>query len=269
LKRLLGCGEGDAVVVVWGPEGDTLTAAEEIRLRYVAALDGVPNETRQPFSDGSTDFERILPGPDRMYPDTDTPPLPIADETLASIREALPETPWNRSRRYGLLGLGSGPADRLAAGPWAPLFDAVDPPSGATARRLAAALEKRIPFHRRRGMDVMPQPGRLAPLVEEIGAGRIRLEAMEAGMDALLESDGPVADALAGFRRDDADDGELTRVVSEMAGDAAALMGKSRETAVRWAMGRVMPRFLGKLDPAEVRGRVLEALAPVLAGARS
>ena len=36
----------------------------------------MPFETRQPFEDGHTDFERILPGPDRMYPDTDSPPTP-------------------------------------------------------------------------------------------------------------------------------------------------------------------------------------------------
>ncbi|RLB51264.1 MAG: Glu-tRNA(Gln) amidotransferase GatDE subunit E, partial [Deltaproteobacteria bacterium] len=68
VKRHLHCGPTDAVVVVWGPHQDTLTAVEEIRLRYVDAIDGVPNETRQPYEDGTTDFERILPGPDRMYP---------------------------------------------------------------------------------------------------------------------------------------------------------------------------------------------------------
>ena len=59
-----------------GPRRTRVTAVDEIRLRYVDATDGVPNETRQPFPDGSTDFERILPGPDRMYPDTDSPPTP-------------------------------------------------------------------------------------------------------------------------------------------------------------------------------------------------
>ena len=73
VRARLHCNPEDAVVVVWGPEEDTVTAADEIRLRYVDAIDGIPNETRQPFADGSTDFERILPGPDRMYPDTDSP----------------------------------------------------------------------------------------------------------------------------------------------------------------------------------------------------
>ena len=32
---------GDALVIVWGAERDTVTAAEEVRLRYVDAVDGV------------------------------------------------------------------------------------------------------------------------------------------------------------------------------------------------------------------------------------
>ena len=54
------------------------------------ALVGVPNETRKAFPDGTTMFERVLPGPDRMYPDTDSAPIPIDDEDIDSIRKRLP-----------------------------------------------------------------------------------------------------------------------------------------------------------------------------------
>ncbi len=54
------------------------------------ALDGVPHETRQPLPDGTTDFERILPGPDRMYPDTDSAPIPVpAPVTSATFPSSL------------------------------------------------------------------------------------------------------------------------------------------------------------------------------------
>ena len=48
MRAQMHCNPEDGVVVVWGPEEDTLTAAEEVRLRYVDAIDGIPNETRQP-----------------------------------------------------------------------------------------------------------------------------------------------------------------------------------------------------------------------------
>jgi glutamyl-tRNA(Gln) amidotransferase subunit E len=54
------------------------------------AFDGVPNETRKSFEDGSTVFERVLPGADRMYPDTDTPPKPLEEKQIEDIRKTLP-----------------------------------------------------------------------------------------------------------------------------------------------------------------------------------
>jgi len=105
LRKRLRCTAQDAVVVVWGPDEDTLSAVEEIRLRYVDAVAGIPPETRQPFADGSTDFERILPGPDRMYPDTDSPPTRIMRERVDGLRVALPAPTWVREATYQEAGL--------------------------------------------------------------------------------------------------------------------------------------------------------------------
>lgn len=54
------------------------------------AFDGVPNETRKSLPNGTTLFERVLPGPDRMYPDTDSAPFPIEDAEIEEIRKGLP-----------------------------------------------------------------------------------------------------------------------------------------------------------------------------------
>ncbi len=105
LKNRVGCKPKDALVVIWGIEQDTVCAAEEIRLRYIDATQGVPNETRQPFRDGSTHFERILPGPDRMYPDTDSPPTMVTGERTSRLKAKLPEPPWVREELYAEAGV--------------------------------------------------------------------------------------------------------------------------------------------------------------------
>ena len=87
------------------PDADTRTAAEEISTRYQDAVDGVPNETRQPFADGHTDFERILPGPDRMYPDTDSPPTRVMRDRVSKLHRGLPPFPWEREARYSAVGV--------------------------------------------------------------------------------------------------------------------------------------------------------------------
>jgi glutamyl-tRNA(Gln) amidotransferase subunit E len=55
------------------------------------AFQGVPNETRKALQDGTTLFERVLPGPDRMYPDTDSAPIAITDQQIQSVRKILPD----------------------------------------------------------------------------------------------------------------------------------------------------------------------------------
>ena len=90
LRKLLEANENDAQLVLWGPQEDIQTALETVEERCMMAFEGVPGETRKSFKDGTTIFERVLPGADRMYPDTDSAPIPLADEYINSLGENLP-----------------------------------------------------------------------------------------------------------------------------------------------------------------------------------
>jgi len=154
LRSALGCGGTDGLVVVWGAEQDTLTAAEEIRLRYVDATNGIPNETRQPFEDGATDFERILPGPDRMYPDTDSPPQRITRERVESLHAPLPEPPWIREVRYTEAGVPTTLIHYLIRRGGARLVDSVVARGSADVRRACFFFGEQLKGLRRAGVDV-------------------------------------------------------------------------------------------------------------------
>ncbi len=86
----LGASAKDAQVIVWGPSEDVTTAIETIEERCLMAIQGVPNETRKALASGDTIFERVLPGPDRMYPDTDSAPIAIREELIEERRQGLP-----------------------------------------------------------------------------------------------------------------------------------------------------------------------------------
>ena len=79
----------DAMLVFWGPNADVKTAIETIEERCTMAFEGVPPETRKGFEDGTTIFERVLPGADRMYPDTDSAPVAIEQKHIDTIRQRL------------------------------------------------------------------------------------------------------------------------------------------------------------------------------------
>ena len=125
IKKLCRTGENDAVIVVWGDEQDVERGASEIEIRAREALEGVPNETRQALPDGTNGFERILPGPDRMYPDTDLPPLAITEERIERIQATLPEPPWAREARYAEMELRPDIARRMSIAPERNLFDRI------------------------------------------------------------------------------------------------------------------------------------------------
>jgi glutamyl-tRNA(Gln) amidotransferase subunit E len=115
--------DDDVVVVVWGNEEDSKMGISEIALRAKEAAIGVPDETRQALADGTNGFERILPGPNRMYPDTDLPPLAITDERIERIRSALSELPWDRQKRYEEMGLDPETARRMSISKRRDAFD--------------------------------------------------------------------------------------------------------------------------------------------------
>lgn len=90
IAQAFNANENDAQLIFWGPEEDVATALETIEERCLMAFDGIPGETRKSFPDGTTIFERVLPGADRMYPDTDSAPISLSDQYIEQLRGELP-----------------------------------------------------------------------------------------------------------------------------------------------------------------------------------
>ncbi len=105
IRKYIGADANDSMVIVWGDEQDTQTATNEIQIRAKEATIGIPSETRQSFKDGTNGFERILPGPERMYPDTDLPPKIIADERKERIKKTLPIRIWDLEKYFASLDI--------------------------------------------------------------------------------------------------------------------------------------------------------------------
>jgi glutamyl-tRNA(Gln) amidotransferase subunit E len=96
----------DAVVVVVGPERRAMHALKKIVERAKIALEGVPQETRRLLPNGNTEFLRVIHGKERIYPDTDTPPIVISKELVEDSRKRVGRCPWEvyeeLHRKYGL-----------------------------------------------------------------------------------------------------------------------------------------------------------------------
>lgn len=89
--KFIGATEEDAFVIVWGSSDDVKIAIDEIANRAYEATLGIPAETRKALPDGTTSFERYLPGPNRLYPDTDLPTIIVEPARIERIKITKPE----------------------------------------------------------------------------------------------------------------------------------------------------------------------------------
>jgi glutamyl-tRNA(Gln) amidotransferase subunit E len=253
LRSAAGCGEKDGLVVVWGPERDVRTAADEIRLRYGDATDGVPHETRQPFADGSTDFERILPGPDRMYPDTDSPPTRVARERVDRLRAALPERPWEREARYAAAGVPLAVAHYLVRRGGAALVDRVVADAGAEVRAAAFFFGERVKGLRRAGVAVdRISEDAWVELFRAFAARPARREAWDLVVRRMAEATGGHPSSLLGELGLDGEPPGWRAMLPRWV-EAAEQEAYDRDPGriLRHAVGRVMDTLRGRV-PASV-----------------
>ena len=265
VRARLHCGADDAVVVVWGPEEDCRTAAEEIRLRYVDAAGGVPNETRQPFKDGSTDFERILPGPDRMYPDTDSPPTRVTRERVARLRAGLAEKPWQREQRYAAAGVPAATAHYLIRRGGAGLVDWVVDACGADLRQACFLFGERLVGLRRRGVAVgQISRERWCEFFRAIGEKPVLFEARDllvrhmAGYPEL-----PLAQILSKYGFEDEPGDWRATLLQRVAEAGQAAYRRDPELVRRLAMGRLMSEWLGRVPAREVAGALRKRMEEI------
>ena len=105
IQSALNASDNDAQLIFWGPEEDISTALETIEERCKLAFEGVPRETRKTFPDGTTVFERVLPGPDRMYPDTDSAPIPLDKKYIDNKWQQIPEEIISRYQQLKKWGI--------------------------------------------------------------------------------------------------------------------------------------------------------------------
>ena len=268
LKKRVGCGPADGVVLVWGAQQDVHTAEQEVRLRYADALDGVPLETRQPFSDGSTDFERILPGPDRMYPDTDSPPIRMTRQRVQRLTDSLPDAPWVRQERYGAAGVPRDTVYFLIRRNGAALVDRVVQQAGADLRQACFFFGERLKGLRRAGVAVdAVSAERWCELFRLAAERPVLWQAWQQVVALVAAAPGqPVEQVLSEAGLGTGPAGWEQRLARTLAGAQPDHPDGSEDQRRRFCMGRAMGWLRGRVPAREVAAQVDRAQCPTPTG---
>jgi len=136
----LGAGKKDAQIILWGPVEDIPTALETIDERLRMAFAGVPEETRKALTDGTTIFERVLPGSDRMYPDTDSAPIPLTVDFIDSLGANLPLDIADRYQQLKTWGIPEDTWKYLLSKNMIPLIERICDEYGYTHKFIGSFL---------------------------------------------------------------------------------------------------------------------------------
>ena len=113
VRKLLKAGEDDAQIVFWGRRRRCQDRPGDDRGALPPGLrTACPTRPAKVWPTARTIFERVLPGPDRMYPDTDSAPIPIEED--ADRARCAQRLPRRVSQRLEQLRDWSVPADTLS-----------------------------------------------------------------------------------------------------------------------------------------------------------
>jgi glutamyl-tRNA(Gln) amidotransferase subunit E len=265
IRSRLALGPDDAFVLVSDRSHERAERAiRRVLERARAALDGVPGETRDPLPDGRTRYSRPLPGRDRMYPETDVPPIPVTPERLERLRSSLPERPAaRRARLEREHGLPSEVVRQIVYSEDEPAFEELtrrghDP--SLVVRLLLQELPaatgtfpERAPFE--------PTLELLDALLAAVESGRFAKEGIATVISALAAG-APSLDVaveragLSGFSKED-----LAALVEQVVRSNEEVVRRRGEDAFSPLMGDVMKEVRGRRDGKEVATALREAIA--------
>lgn len=123
IKQKLKMQKEDAFVIVIEKNAVAEHALKAVFDRALELFEGIPEETRNPLEDGTTEYSRPLPGAERMYPETDVPPVEITKNILENIKLELPLWYDERTELFAKAGLNKQIAEQIAKSNYAKDFE--------------------------------------------------------------------------------------------------------------------------------------------------
>jgi glutamyl-tRNA(Gln) amidotransferase subunit E len=265
LRGELGLAQEDAFVLVTAPDHKVAQRAlAMVRERALQALEGVPGETRDPLPDGRTRYSRPLPGRDRMYPETDVPPVLVAADRLAALSARLPERPEAaRARLASEYAIGAEVVRQLQRAGLGETFEGLVH-RGFAAPLVARLLTQDLPAAEAEapsppGVEISAEG--LAGVLNLVADASIAKEGMLPVLVQLRNGAPTALDAAAkaGLLTGPSDD--LATLAARVVDQNAALIGERGEAAFQPLMGDLMKELRGRRDGKEVAAALRAALA--------
>ena len=248
LKAHLKLSSEDAFVMCAAKEKKALDALKVAIGRANAAIEGIPEETRDPLPDGTTRYSRPLPGAARMYPETDVPPILMTEEWLSRIRDNMPEFPEEIERRLvSAYGINAQQANQMVKQSRDELFVKICEGTGM-ATAAATALTNTYTELEHEGLDPDSiNDAKVVGIFSLLKANRFSKEALPSILREVAKgSDTEEAIGRLGLEAVGSDD--AAEIIASIIKEREEFVRSKGMDAIGPLMGPVMGALRGKID---------------------
>ena len=265
LRSFLGMtGENDAFVICAAREKKATDALEAAVIRANEALEGVPEETRDPLPDGTTKYSRPLPGAARMYPETDVPPTTITDERLQQVKDNMPEFPEQIEKRLvDQYGINQQQARQIVRQSNDELFERIAQ-DRAMAPIAATMFLNAYSEMEHDGIDThVFTDDDILGLFVMLKDGRFAKEALPSILREMATGTA-AEDAIKKLGVEAVDAGEAAAIIEKIVNERADFVREKGMGAIGGLMGPVMGALRGKIDGKQANQLLTEAIKKIL-----
>jgi len=268
LKKAVKASDIDGVVLVADDSNKCVDALRAVVRRSIAVFDGVPDETRSAYPDGTSHYTRPKPGAARMYPETDIPPITITSERINRIRSEIPELPEDIIvRLINQYGINRKLATQLMDLDYVEFFESISKRSNVSPTFVAACLTETLRSLKREGVSVEKvSAAKLMEVFELIGSNFVAKESFPEIVECLAENESYDAKSAVehlGLKMLSAN--ELDKIIVDIVKSESQLIKDRGIGAVSALMGIVMSKVRGKADAKIVAERVKEKIEKTVA----
>lgn len=240
---------GDAFILIADDEQKARAAMSRAIDRANAAIEGVPEETRDPLPDGHSVYSRPLPGKHRMYPETDVRPILVDEKVLESIRLNLPEKPEAKVSRFVKeFGISKDQAESLVKSGYEDEFELLATAFG-NSQVVARMFLNTYPELEKIGHD--PSKLRLdalKDLMNGLKSGAFAKEAIPQILASVLENGHGVSRAAETLGMETVDTESVREVCDRVVKSREKFIRERGEASLGPLMGLVMKELRGKVD---------------------
>ncbi|MFH1256878.1 MAG: Glu-tRNA(Gln) amidotransferase subunit GatE [Candidatus Diapherotrites archaeon] len=248
LRKKSGFDANDAFVIVVAEQQKAVHVFNAVIERAQQCLKGVPEETRNALADGNTEYSRPLPGAARMYPETDLAPIKLSAGMLEEIKKHLPSSEKERIKLYiEKFGLSEKLAKEMATSNFARFFEHLVGKGFEAVPTAVLLLEGLTQLKREKAnVDALSD--------EMLEAALLALKEKKITREVLLAvlkhwGSAPqkfLEEILGELKIEGADEGEVQKIIAEIAAKNASMVKAKGSGALSALMGDAMKQLRGK-----------------------